>query len=103
MNTNDIRRIEKAKKLTQSSGAVRSVAAMAAESIKLKRRSLLQYLVLGGGTFLAGKIIGPSLNLFSGNRSLNGLSDFKNFRVVETDKSLSFFDKSGNKILVIDK
>jgi len=71
--------------------------------VNSKRRSFLKYLFFGSGFFLAGKILGPSINLFSGDTDFGKITDFKNFRVVETGKELTFFDRMGNEILSLDK
>ncbi len=71
--------------------------------IGAKRRTLLKYIFFGGGVFLAGKVLGPSINLFSGDNEIGKITDFKNFRVVETGKELTFFDRMGNEILSLDK
>lgn len=70
--------------------------------IESKRRSLLKYVLFGGGFFMLGKIFGPSINIFSQESDLS-ITDFKNFRVVESGKELQFFDKMGNEILALDK
>ncbi len=75
----------------------------APEEVSDKRRSFLKYLVLGSGVFLAGKVLGPSLDLFSFSGDLSKITDFKNFRVVETAKELTFYDRFGNEILALDK
>ncbi len=83
------------------------LSASGAEAVVLgvnsKRRSLLKYIFFGSGIFVAGKILGPSINLFSSEQDIGKSTNFKNFRVVETGKELTFFDKMGNEILSIDK
>ena len=68
----------------------------------IKRRSLLKYVVLGSGFLVLGKIFGPSINFF-GDTDFSKVTNFENFRVVESDKELKFFDKIGNEILTLDK
>lgn len=65
------------------------------------RRNLLKFLFIGSGAFLLGKIFGPGfLNLFSGpGKEL----DLGNFRVSEDRKELIIYDRTGEKILIIDK
>ena len=50
-----------------------------------------------------GKVLGPSLNLFGGNIAEGEITEFKNFRVVDNDEELGFYDKVGNEILIIEK
>ena len=64
------------------------------------RRAILKYAFFGSGLFILGKIFGPSLNLFGDDSKI---TDFKNFRVVESKLGLQFFDKMGNEILALDK
>lgn len=68
-----------------------------------KRRAVLKYSLFGGGAFLAGKVLGPSINLFGGADFDGKMVDFKNFRVVESSKGLAFYDKWGNEILMLEK
>ena len=44
--------------------------------------------------------MGPSLHLFEQDEKI---TDFKNFRVVENNGELGFYDKLGNEILVMEK
>ena len=73
------------------------------KKMKLERRQLLKLMLLGGGAFLAGKILGPSINLFSSEQDFGKITNFKNFRIVETGKELKFYDRRGNEILTVDK
>jgi len=68
-----------------------------------RRRKILKLGLLGSATFVLGKILGPSLNLFGGNVAEGEVTDFKNFRIVDNDKELGFYDKLGNEILIIEK
>ncbi len=67
--------------------------------INKRRRNILKVLALGSGTFVLGKIFGPSLSLFGSDTNIY---DFKNFRVVEDGQELGFFDKLGNEILILE-
>lgn len=69
-------------------------------SVSSSRRKLLKYAFLGGGVFMLGKIFGPGINIFGEDTKI---TDFKNFRVVESKLGLQFFDKFGNEILSLDK
>lgn len=71
--------------------------------IESKRRTLLKYVLFGSGSFMLGKIFGPSISLFSSSSEFSSTTDFQNFRVVESGKELQFFDKMGNEILTLDK
>ena len=71
--------------------------------IESKRRTLLKYVLFGSGSFMLGKIFGPSISLFSSSGEFSSTTDFQNFRVVESGKELQFFDKMGNEILTLDK
>lgn len=81
--------------------AARAVEARLPESPR--RRAILKYSVFGGGAFLAGKVLGPGINLFGGADFDGKMVDFKNFRVVESSKGLAFYDKWGNEILMLEK
>ncbi len=87
-----------------------------------RRRKALKYGLLGGGVFLAGKVLGPGLSAILPNEvvasaavppvvpnSVPVVSDdgakeylFENFRVVEKDGHLGFYDKVGKEILVLE-
>lgn len=71
--------------------------------IESKRRTLLKYALFGGGFFMLGKILGPSLSMFSSETDLGKVTNFENFRMIESGKGLEFFDKMGNEILTLDK
>jgi hypothetical protein len=71
-----------------------------------RRRSLIKFGLFGVGSFILGKILGPSITIF-GERGISiedgKIIDFKNFRVVEkSDGELGFYDRLGNEILVMD-
>ncbi len=89
-----------------------------------ERRTFLKIIVIGSGSLLAGKVMGP---LFSkrledpfvklSKRLDNSVNDIKKeltdplnkkssspfFKVVEDEKCLSIYDKSGEEIFQIDK
>lgn len=70
------------------------------------RRKFLKIILIGVGTFFAGKILNP---FFS--KSLDNSSDKKalsknkssTFRVIENKKFLSIYDDSGEEVFQIDK
>lgn len=68
-----------------------------------KRRGMLKWIAVGGGAFILGKILGPSVNMFSESSLLGKTHLFKNFRVSENSKELGFYDSFGNEILVLEK
>jgi len=72
-----------------------------------ERRTFLKIILIGSGTLLAGKVLGPLLS-----RCLNdSLSEAvpavktasKSFRIVENEKILSIYDNMGEEIFQIDK
>jgi hypothetical protein len=78
-----------------------------------ERRNFLKIILIGSGTLLAGKVMGP---LFSGrlqNTFDQDASSEKNnllaekssssFKIVENEKMLSIYDISGEEIFQIDK
>ena len=69
------------------------------------RRNFLKFLATGTGSLLVGTLLGsklgPLLN-FKGEDFKIG-QDFKDFKVIEEDKKLIFFNKSGKKVLTIDQ
>lgn len=72
--------------------------------INERRRTLIKFGLVGAATFVLGKVLGPSLNLFGGSSVATGeTTDFKNFRVVDNNTELGFYDKLGNEILIIEK
>lgn len=66
------------------------------------RRTALTIAGTGAVAFVLGKIFGPSINLFSKDSVISS-QDFKNFRITETDTEMTFFDRGGNEIFIIDK
>ncbi len=71
-------------------------------NINERRRTLLKLAAYGGTMFVLGKVLGPSINLFGG--VVEGeITEFKNFRVVDNDEEIGFYDKLGNEILIIEK
>lgn len=80
-------------------GLIRNEAPM---SVNEKRRLLLRSIMFGGGAFVAYKSLSFVAGLFESGAINEHI--FENFRVVETGKALTFFDRmSGEEILVIDK
>ena len=77
-----------------------------------QRRNFLKYFLIAGIGFLAGKFLDSLLGLFSSKKSELKSSKpvpgektvtFENFLLKEDEKELNFYDKEGNKILVIEK
>ena len=77
------------------------------KKMKENRRKFLKYLLIGSGAFLLGKFLHSGAGLFSSDKSSPEANSkeylFKNFRIVETDKELSFYERDGDKILIIEK
>ncbi len=71
--------------------------------INERRRNLLKLVAFGSATFVLGKVLGPSINLFGGRIAEGEITDFKNFRVLDNEEELGFYDKLGNEILIIEK
>jgi len=71
--------------------------------VNSRRRTLIKFGLIGGTAFVLGKVFGPSLNLFGGRFAGGDVTEFKNFRVVDNDSELGFYDKLGNEILIIEK
>lgn len=71
-------------------------------NINARRRTLLKLAAFGGATFVLGKVLGPSLNFFSGTTA-GDITEYENFRVVENGEELGIYDKLGNEILIIEK
>jgi len=75
-----------------------------------QRRNFLKYSLFAIGGFVVGKTLDSIQNLFSSKKGLEliGPSEekmkiFENFVVKETKKELSFYDKGGYEIFVIEK
>jgi hypothetical protein len=65
------------------------------------RRNFLKFSLIGGGAILLGKVFGSDLlNLFSGQKTEK---TFNNFRIVENNKELIIYGKTGEAIFIIDK
>ncbi len=76
------------------------------EKIDTKRRNFLKWLALGVGAlgvFILGKILGPSIGLFSRSQKIDADSQFKNFRVTEDDNELKLYNRAGDEIFIIEK
>ena len=76
-------------------------ALAALERMDPRRRKILKLFGLGAGAFVLGKIVGPSLSWFPGIIA-DGTTYFRNFRIVERGKNLSFYDRFGNEILILE-
>jgi hypothetical protein len=72
------------------------------------RRKFLKIMLIGSGTIIAGRVLGPVLSRFlddSPASKAGSLSSgvVKNFKINEDKKVLSVYDSSGEEILQIDK
>jgi len=65
-----------------------------------RRRMFLVAGAAGVGAFVLGKILGPSINLFSKDHTV---AEFENFRIVDGEDEMRLFDKLGNEIVIIEK
>ena len=75
-----------------------------------QRRNFLKYSLFAIGGFVVGKTLDSVQNLFSSKKGLELIGPpeekmkiFENFVVKETEKELSFYDKGGYEIFVIEK
>lgn len=68
-----------------------------------RRRNVLKLVFFGVTALILGKIVDPSLNLFSRPREMEGEVKFKNFRVIEGKKELTLYNTMGDKIFIIEK
>ena len=75
-------------------------------NVNENRRKFLKIIFIGSGALLMEKVLGPWFSRFLDSSSAKtGSSDktsFRDFRIVENKKSLSFFDSSGKEIFQID-
>jgi len=70
--------------------------------VDVSRRNVLKFLAVGGAAFTLGKFAEPIASLFTGEKVLHEAL-FNNFKVTETNKSLTFADRDGTPIFIIDK
>ncbi len=79
-----------------------------------ERRKFLKFLAIGGGALLANKLLGDKLTTWLSAGHLSGKNSqeevksqdvfgSKNTKVIEDEREIVFFDKSGEKILVLEK
>lgn len=69
-----------------------------------RRRKLLQFGAIGGGAFALAWLLKPALSLFREGAPFEKEVLFENFRVVETNEELQFYNKrSKEAIFVIEK
>lgn len=83
------------------------------ESINKNRRKLLAVMLIGSGTFLVEKVVGPLFSVFLSNppnpsnsptrTGLPNKTDLGSFKVAEDKKILSVYDDSGEEVFQIDK
>lgn len=64
------------------------------------RRKFLKLVLFGGGSLIAGRVLGPFLSAFGEDQKESQTSSFK---IVEDEKILTIFDNSGVEVLQIDK
>lgn len=77
------------------------------KEVDTKRRNLIKIGLFGVGAFALGKVLGPSLDFFSKDMTVEKDGEkttfFNNFRVKENGAELGIYDDLGNEILVIEK
>lgn len=76
------------------------------EKIDNKRRNFLKWLLFGVGAFVAfvlGKVFGPSVSFSPKPQKIGDETIFKNFRMVETDKEIRMYNRTGDEIFIIEK
>ena len=71
-------------------------------NVHIERRALLKWGLIGGGAFLLGKIFGDYIPFFSGSRVV-AEKEFKNFKLVETNRELTVYNKDRDKIVIFEK
>jgi len=64
------------------------------------RRNFLKFLLVGIGTFLIGRFLGPNLFKKTPTKTETKVG---NFKVAEDDNEIIFSDSGGEEILIIDK
>lgn len=69
--------------------------------INKKRRNFIKFGLFGLGAFVMGKLLSPLIPFFGDTGKKTYL--FENFKVVENNKELGFYDSDGNEIMVIEK
>lgn len=70
-------------------------------SVDNNRRKFLKLILIGGGTFIAGKVLGPLFSkLLEEQSTKNGSTAFQ---TIDDKTSFSVYDDSGEEILQIDK
>ena len=80
----------------------RSLSKLNLPDLNLSRRNALKFLAVVGAAFALGKFAGPIVSLFTGEKVLHEAL-FQNFKVTETNRSLTFADRDGTPIFIIDK
>ncbi|MBP9715208.1 MAG: twin-arginine translocation signal domain-containing protein [Candidatus Pacebacteria bacterium] len=72
------------------------------KNLNKNRRNFLKFLLIGGGTFVAAKVLGPTITKMFDGPTVEG--DFTSFRAVENKKGLTIYDKeTGEEIFIIDQ
>ena len=74
---------------------------MAKEVIDKNRRNFIKIILIGGGTLVLGKFLGPVFLRFMNGPSTE--TNFESFKAVENKKTLTIYDKSGSEVFQIDK
>lgn len=69
--------------------------------LNMRRRRLLQFGAVGGGAFLVAWFLRPFLSFLKEGIPFEKETLFENFRVVETNKELQFYDRKSNEAIFI--
>ena len=70
------------------------------QSVNTSRRSFLKWGLMGVGAFIVGRFAGGD-SLFS--RKESGAMAFRDFRVVEDNAELKFYNRAGEELFIIEK
>lgn len=73
------------------------------QNINQDRRKFLKWIAIGGGSFALWKIFGSGAKFFGASDEFSKETLFDNFRIAETGKDLTIYEKSGKEIIVIEK
>ena len=75
--------------------------------MNIDRRKFLKIVLIGGASFIVGKVFGPLFSKFIDNfnsdtNSNLGKIDSSKFKIIENDRVMSILDNSGEEIFQID-
>jgi hypothetical protein len=74
------------------------------QNINQNRRKFLKWAAIGGGSFAVWKLFGAGMKFFGPPEDeFSKETLFENFRISETGKNITIYEKSGKEIIVIEK